>query len=190
MADPVDIEELVPAVKRALGTVGLSGVLDPDVYALTADALADVMLYTGSVFGTKLLVTDRDPDTNAPTKYATERELTLTETAVIRAQAALNRLFVVLRDEKISESISDESQTYDWAKSAQLLRDQLKLLVDERNKAIDALMSQGAALDSYESFVHVQDRWVSRRIEPWVDGSGSDANTPFFFDQRFVPWTP
>lgn len=187
MADPVDIAALVPAVKRALGTVGQASLSDDDVYALTADALADVMLYTGSIFGATMLVTDRDGTTGAPTKYATDRELTLTETAVIRAQAALNRLFVVLRDEKISETIQDESQTWEWARSAQLLRDQLKLLVDERDKALDAMERHGAPLDAYESFIHTQDRWVSHRIEPWLDPGNADANGPFYFDLREPP---
>lgn len=180
MADPVDIEVLVPAVKRALGTVGLVDLTDADVYALTADALADVMLYTGSVFGTTLEVLTRDSN-GVPETYGTGRELTLTETAVIRAQAALNRLFVVLRDEKISERIADESQEWEWARSAQLLRDQLKLLVDERDKALDALMAQGAALDSYESFLAAQDSYVSQRIEPYLDRWGAgDVGFPGF----------
>jgi hypothetical protein len=183
VADPVDIEALVPAVTRALGTVGITGLTDPEIYGLTADALADVSLYTGSVFGTTLEVTERDPDTNAPTKYATGRELTLQETAVIRAQAALNRLFVVLRDEKISERLADEAQEWEWARSAQLLRDQLNLLIAERDRALEALMAQGAALDSYDSFIHVQDRWVSCRIEPWVENPSADANTPFYADR-------
>lgn len=178
MADPVDIEVLVPAVKRALGTVGLGSLTDADVYDLTADALADVMLYTGSVFGTKLVVLTRTAE-GVPETYGTERELTLTETAVIRAQAALNRLFVVLRDEKISERLADESQVWEWARSAQLLRDQLKLLVDERNKALDAMMAQGAALDAYESFVASQDSYVSQRIEPYLDRwGGGDVGVP------------
>jgi hypothetical protein len=181
VADPVDIEVLVPAVTRALGTVGASALTAGEIYALTADALADVMLYTGSVFGTTLEVIERDGN-NVPTKYGTGRELTLPETAMIRAQAALNRLFVVLRDEKVSERIADESQAWEWAKSAQLLRDQLKLLVDERNKALEALERQGAALDAYESFVAAQDSYVSQRIEPYLDrwGAGDVGNNVLY----------
>jgi hypothetical protein len=176
----VDIAVLVPAVKRALGAVGLGTLSDDAVYGLTADALADVMLYTGSVFGTTLEVLTRDAN-GVPETYGTGRELTLPETAMIRAQAALNRLFVVLRDEKISERIADESQAWEWAKSAQLLRDQLKLLVDERDKALNALMAQGAALDAYESFVATQDSYVSQRIEPYLARWGSgDVGFPGF----------
>lgn len=174
MADPVDIEVLVPAVKRALGTVGIGDLTDGDVYALTADSIADVLLYTGSVFGTTLVVLTRD-GSGVPETYGTGRELTLEETAVIRAQAALSRLFVILRDEKISETIADEAQRYEWAKSAQLLRDQLKLLVDERDKALEALARRGAALDSYESYVAATDLYVSQRIEPWLHPMGGQV---------------
>lgn len=177
-----DIAAIVPAVQRALGLVGQADLSPEDVYALTADAMADVALYTGSVFGAILSVTARD-ENGVPTAYGTDRELTLTQTAVIRAQAALNRLFVVLRDEKISETIQDEAQTWEWAKSAQLLRDQLKMLVDERDKALEAMERHNAPLDTYESFIHTQDRWVSYRIEPWVSDANVDANGPFYFDR-------
>jgi hypothetical protein len=169
VADPVDIAALVPAVTRALEALGQT-VEPPQAYDITADALASVLLYTGSVFGAKLLVTERDGDSQAPTKYATDRLLTPEETSVIRAQAAMERLGVSLGNIKTSERIADESQEWEINRSAQAIRDQLKLLIDERDRALEALERRGAALDSYESYIEATDRYISVRVEPWLYG--------------------
>jgi len=182
----VDIDAIVPAVERALTAIGLTGLDPADVYALTADALADVLLYTGSVFGAKLIVTERDSTTQAPTKYATDRLLTPEEESVIRSQAALNRMFIVLSTSSISERIADEAQSWEVTRSAQVIRDQLKLLVDERNRALEALERQGAALDSYESYIATTDAYVSARVEPWINGGAFALGGGLERDYRFA----
>ena len=64
MADPVDIRVMVPRVRRALEGAGAPQVLTDDaIKDLTADAIAEVILYTGGVFGHELVVTDRDDTT-------------------------------------------------------------------------------------------------------------------------------
>jgi hypothetical protein len=171
---------MVPRVRRAVEGAGATEVLTDDaVKDLVADSLAAIILYTNNVFGKSLLVTDQDSN-DAPTEYAVDPELSLPEQTVIAAQAALDFFFHEFRDKKVSESIADEAQTWDYTLSATLLRDQLKLLSDERDKALEAIMAQGVALESYTSFLAVQDALTSALIEPWVD--------PVFQRTRSIPF--
>jgi hypothetical protein len=168
--DPKDVRVLVPRIRRAVEGAGAPSVLTDDaVKDLAADAIAEVILYTGSVFGKQLVVIDVDDATGAPSEYATSEELTLPEAAVIATQAALDFFFHRFANTKVSERISDEAQAWEYSLSATLLRDQLKLLVDERNRALEAL-GTGTALESYASFLMVRDTHTAQLIEPWVDG--------------------
>lgn len=165
------IRELVPRVRRAVeGPVPLPNPLSDDVLKdMVADALADVILYTGTAFGKKLAVTARDPDTNAPSEYETSEELTLEEQAVIAAQAALNYYFFTMAGQKTAERISDEGGSWEWQTSATLLRDMFAALKEARDKALEALRSADAPLDTYASFLAVRDAEVARCIEPWTE---------------------
>lgn len=156
-------------VRRAVVGAGApaDAIADDTVKDLVADAVADVILYTGSAFGKQLVVTDRDSN-NAPDEYATSDELTLPEQRVIAHQAALNYFFFEFNDKKISETIQDEATSWEYTLSAQVMRDQLKLLQAERDKALEALAA-GEVPDSYVSFIAARDYQTSRLIEPWVD---------------------
>lgn len=169
MATPTNIRVLVPRVRRAVeGPVPLAEPLSPDVLKdVVADALADVILYTGSAFGKTLNVTATDNDTHAPTEYETSDALSLMESAVIAAQAALTFFFYKLIGTKSEERIIDEAGEWQIRTSPTLLRDALKALQDARDKAIQAL-SDTNITDSYVSFLAVRDAEVSRYIEPWV----------------------
>ena len=104
-----DIRILVPRVRRALGPAA-ADLSDDAVKDAVADAIADVLLYTGTIFGKTLTVTDRDEATGAPSEYETSEELSLAESSVIAAQAALNHFFHIMQAQKISERISDEGR--------------------------------------------------------------------------------
>jgi len=143
MADPVDIRVMVPRVRRALEGAGAPEVLSEDaVNDLTADAIAEVILYTGGVFGKQLLVTGDDQ--GVPDEYATNEALTLREQAVIATQAALNYFFQKFSAMKTTERIADEAQTWEYTLSANLLNEQLKLLIGERDRALEAMERDGA----------------------------------------------
>ena len=125
-------------MRRALEGAGAPEVLSEDaVNDLTADAIAEVILYTGGVFGKQLLVTGDDQ--GVPDEYATNEALTLREQAVIATQAALNYFFQKFSAMKTTERIADEAQTWEYTLSANLLNEQLKLLIGERDRALQAL---------------------------------------------------
>lgn len=152
-----DIRVMVPRVRRAL-RVGPETLSDEQVKDLIADALGALILYSGSAFGRTLTATEVDPDSGEPTEYEIDPDLPLPEQTAVGAQAALDYFFHEFSGTKTMERISDEAQTWEWQTSAQMLRDRMKLLVDERDRALDAISSQGAALDSYVSYLHVHTR--------------------------------
>lgn len=184
MAVQTDVRVLVPRIRRAVEGAGAPEVLTDDALKdIAADAIAEVILYTGSVFGKQLVVTSTDDATGAPDEYATSDALTLQEQAVIATQAALDFFFHSFVNTKVSERISDEAQSWEYTLSATLLRDQLALLVKERDRALDALAGVGGAmLDAYESFLAVRDTHTAQLVEPWVTGaigSGLEVDVRF-----------
>lgn len=172
VTDTRDIRTMGPMVQRAVeGVVQNDWKLTPDqVKDITADACAQVLLYTGSVFGSSLIVTETDPVTLSPAEYMTDRELGLPEMTVISAQGALNYFFHQWKGAKVSESIADEASTWSYALSPNLLIAQLQHLQDTRDKALEAIDANSGNLESYVSFLAIRDTMVSRYIEPWVYG--------------------
>lgn len=169
---PYDIRELGPRVQRAVeGVVQQNWALTADeIKDVTADACGDILLYTGSVFGSDLQVTSTDPITNAPVEYATSLQLSIAQSAVIAAQAALTYFYHRFAGAKMSEVIRDEASDWEYALSPGLLIAQLKLLQDTRDKALEAVAAQQGGLETYTSFLAERDTLVSRYIEPWVYG--------------------
>ena len=178
-----DIRVLTPRIRRALEGTGAPVLTDDQVKDITADAMSDVTLYLGSVFGKQLVVTDTD-DNGAPTEYATTEELSLQEGSVIAAQAALDYFFFQFAGMKVSEQIADEASTWEYALSPQLLSNQLKLLQQERDKALEALSGNMDPLDGFMDFVFARDAVTARMIEPWVLQQGYGGQSGFF-DERF-----
>lgn len=176
VTDLSDIRVMIPRVRRALEGPGSTGPLadsavltDGQVTALIADAIADIILYTGSAFGHSLLATELDPFYMAPTAWETSEALTLTEQSVVVAQAALGYFFHRLQDVKVSEEISDEASTWKYQLSSTLIRDQMKMLQDARDRAL-ASVGEAQISDSYHSFLAERDALASFFVEPWVDG--------------------
>lgn len=176
-----DIRVMIPRVRRAVEGVGAPVVLTYDeIKDLIADALSDILLYTGSIFGHELVVTQRDVN-NWPTEYATSDELTLAEQSVVAAQAALSHFFFTFANVKVSERISDEGQTWEYTMSASLIRDWLKHLIGERDRALQQVIAAGLTLEVYESFLAVRDVATSRVIEPWIEGVSAAGGQDYRF---------
>lgn len=169
---PFDISEICPRVQRAVEGVHTGGwtLSFGEAYMVTADALSDILLYTGSVFGGNLSVTARDPVTNAPTLFGTDSHLTPDQMSVVSSQAALTYFYHRFSGMKMSESIADEASRWEYSLSPNLLIAQLKLLQDTRDKALEAVENQNGGMEAYVSFLSVRDVTVARYIEPWVYG--------------------
>jgi hypothetical protein len=176
------ISVMVPRVRRAVeGPVPLTDAMsDTQMLHVVADAIADIILYTGSAFGHQLVVTADEG--GIPTAYATTGELTLPQQGVIAAQAALNIVYFRLMAAKTSERIADESQTWEYTVSSTALRDLLKALTEARDKALGTLENR-ASLVAYESFIAVRDIQTAREIEPYVAALGGGGGQEI--DWRF-----
>lgn len=169
-----DVADLIPRVRRALeGPVELTGpdrLTDAQVEALAADAVADIILLTVGAWPHTLEVTAPDPDTGHPLHYAVTPELTLPEESVIAAQAAITYFFHQVKNLKVSETITNEGQSWDYQLSANLLRDQVKLLQMQRDESLKALIRTHPALARYASILNVRDRVGAALLEPWANG--------------------
>lgn len=172
MADPQDVRQLVPRVRRALeGPVQIAGGLsDAEIEAVTADAIADLILLTAGEWKYTLAVSEVDDDTQLPLHYAVSPELSLVEQSLVAAQAALTQIFHSMRDVKTSERIANEGQEWEYSRSASLLRDWLAALQKQRDDALAALEKANPIMVRVSSILAVRDRLASQVIEPWLHG--------------------
>lgn len=182
MATQTDIRVMIPRVRRAVqGVSGDSVLTDEQMRDLIADAIAEIILYTDSVFGKTLDVTETEGSPPYPLEYATSDELTLAEQSVVAAQATLDHFFHQFVNTRTSEVIADEAQRWEYGKSAQLLRDQFALLIRLRDEALEQIRDEGYPIDRYSSFLEVRDSHTSQLVEPWVRGYLSSGQEDFRF---------
>jgi hypothetical protein len=171
-----DVAEIIPRVRRAIeGPVPLApsdALTDTQLLAWTADAIGDIILITVGKWPHSLVVTERDTDTNVPTAWGVDPGLDPQEEGVVAAQAAIQFFFHQVKDMKVSERIVNEGQQWEWAKSATLLRDQIKLLTDQRNAMLEGLLEKFPVLARYASILEVRDRLGATLLEPWSRTGG------------------
>jgi hypothetical protein len=185
-----DTRVLIPRVRRALegpdsvsgsAAVAAGGLLDDQVNALIADAIANIILYTGGLFGHTLEVEDRDDEYMAPIAWSVDPELSEAEGGVIVAQAALDYYFDFARGMKVSQRIADEGQEWEYSFSPQLLTEQLKFLIGERDRALELIGEENSGLETWTNFIAVRDAQTSAIIEPWLGGGvGGQSYDPRF----------
>lgn len=171
---PTDLRVLVPRARRYCeGPFPDANrrMTDEQLYAMVADACADVILLSGNLFGRTLIVTKREARVGYPIAWATDRVLDEWESALITAQAALNFVFHEFKDKKVSENMANEGQTWEWALSANLLQTQFNLIKDTRDKALEALLGWYPTLARFASVTAVRDRVTSSMIEWWAQAN-------------------
>lgn len=195
--DLTDLRVLVPAAKRAMegpygSPQGRPELTNTQVYNMVADACADVILYSGNLFGHELEVKKRDPLVGFPTEWNTNTELTVWEGAVIVTQAALNYFFHLFRDLKTSEKVMNEGTSWEWTLSANVLKNYLETLKENRDKALEGLMKHHPVLDRYASNIRVRDQATVAVLEWWdtVSASTTGGGLPGGQEAAVVPWFP
>jgi hypothetical protein len=167
-----DVLEFVPRVRRAIygPTSPVTGALrDDELEAMAADALADIILFTNGGWGHTLLIAARDEATNAANKWQVDPPLGPDEETVVVAQAALSFFFHEFKDKKVQETITQEGRTWSYTLSAQVLREQIQLLRDQRDRALRALLDQNPVLARWVNTVYVRDRLAAAVIDGAID---------------------
>lgn len=171
-----DVRSLVPRVRRAVeGPFALppeQALNDSQVEALAADAIADIILFTVGRWGHTLNVTDRDVAGGFPLHWAVDPELAPEEESVIAAQGAIQYFFHAFRDKKVSETIRNEGREWSYSLSAQVLRDQIALLKEQRDIALEAVVAKHPVMARYVSILEMRDPLGSVLMEPWAMNHG------------------
>lgn len=191
--DPVtdlrDTRVLIPRARRALeGPEAVSGsaaiaegnLSDQQVNNIIADAIGDVIFYTGGLFGHDLVVEDRDDHFKAPVAWIVDPALSEAEATVIVAQAALNHFFNLVRDMKTQERMSNANLDWEYSFSPQLLTEQIKALQRARDQALERISADETEdLDSWYSLIAERDARTSSLIEPWAYHGSNWGGTVF-----------
>jgi hypothetical protein len=175
--DLTDLRVLVPATRRACegpygAPIGKAPLSHPTLYAMVADACAEIILFTGSLFSHELEVKERDPLVGFPTAWKTGTKLNEWESAVIVSQAALDYFFHLFRDMKVSESIKNEGTEWSYALSANVIKNYLEALQNKRDKALEGVRLHHPVYDLYASNIRVRDQATVAILEWW------DTNSP------------
>lgn len=172
----MNAEVLIPRVRRAIdgptasSSAAASATLDDNqIVQAIADAIADVIFYTGGAWGHTLTGSGTD-SYGSPTEWEVTPDLDHAEQTVVVAQAALNHFFHEFREKKIQESMSDEGRSWTYQLSANLLNQQFEMLRQARDAALAQISQANPVVERYESFIAVRDAAVSAIIEPYVVG--------------------
>lgn len=194
--NPVDLHVLVPRARRYCEgpygpPQGKSPLLDSQLYEMSADACADIILLTGSLFGHQLLVTGRDSRVGFPTAWATEVVLEEWEAALVTTQTALNYWFFTFRDLRTTLSIKNEGTEYGYTLSANVMRDYIAQLRAARDAAIAGLKLHHPVMDRFASNIRVRDQATVAVLE-WWDTNSTDrgGGMPGGQEAAVIPWTP
>lgn len=198
VVDLTDLMVFVPWARRACegpfgAPGGLPSLMDSQLYAAVADACAEMILFTGSLFGHQLIVAARDPTGGFPTQWHTEVQLSEWEGAVIITQVALNYYFHVFRDMKTSQAIRNEGTEWEYTLSANVLRDYLATLKDQRDMAMAGLQKHHPILDKFASTIRVRDQATVAVLEWWAHDSGVTSGglgIPGGQEAYTLPWIP
>lgn len=197
VVDLTDLRVMVPRARRKVegpwgNPAGRAALTDDEIYAMVADACGDVVMLAGSLFRHELIVKTRDALGGYPTEWKTNTKLSEWEVAIITSQVALNYYYFLFRDMKVSESIKNEGTEWAYSLSANVIRNYLETLVEERDKAINGLRANMPVLDRYASNIRVRDQATVAVLEWWdINSPGiSGSGLPGGQEASVVPWFP
>jgi hypothetical protein len=171
VTDLRDLRVLIPETRRAID--GPTATSSAAVSASLTDAEVLGLVADATQIGYQLVVVERDEFYKAPIAWRTDKERDPYADVVIRAQAAINFFFQKVQNLKVSEEISDEGQTWRYDFSASLVRDQMRFLIETRDRALAMLGALHAPLDSWVSLVAERDLIAARYLEPYVEEVGA-----------------
>jgi hypothetical protein len=191
-----DLMELVPRARRAMEgpfgpPPGRPALADEQIYPMVADATADIILFSGSLFEHELVVTARDPTANFPTAWEVTPAMNEWDVSLITTEVALNYYFFLLRDLKTTETIQNEGTQWSYTVSANVMRDYLTALRAQRDTALAGMRSWHQPLDRYASIIRVRDQATVALLE-WWDTNIADRvpGLPGGQEAAVIPWTP
>lgn len=195
--DLTDLKVLLPRARRKVegpwgNPNGRAEIAENVLYQMIADACGEVVMLSGSFFHHQLLVKARDPVAGYPTEWQTDTELTEWEGAIISSQVALNYYYYLFRDMKISETVKNEGTEWTFALSANVLRNYLESLRDERDKALAGLRLNIPVLDRFASNIRVRDQATVAVLEWWdnVSPGLTGGGLPGGQEATSIPWFP
>jgi hypothetical protein len=194
--DLTDLRVLVPKARRACegpygAPEGKPSLSNEQLTQMVADACAEIILFSGSLFGHQLEVKERDPLVGFPTGWKTNEMLTEWETALIVTQTALDYYFHLFRDMKTSQSIKNEGTEFSYTLSANVIRDYVTSLREARELALKGLREHRPVLDQYASNIRVRDQATVALIEWWDSvspGLGGGVGIPGGQEAYVIPW--
>lgn len=191
-----DLRELVPRARRAIEgpygpPAGRPPLTDDQIYPMVADATADIILFSGSLFEHELVVTERDPTANFPIAWEAQPGLDEMDVSLITVEVALNYFFFLFRDMKTTETIQNEGTQWSYTVSANVMRDYIKALEDQRNLALAGMRSWHQPLDRYASIIRVRDQQTVAILEWWsTNPLDRVPGLPGGQEAAVVPWLP
>lgn len=192
--DLTDTNVMVPRARRYIeGPYGppenRPSLADDVVNAMVADACADIILFSGSLFGHVLKVTARDPTGGFPTAWSTSEVLDEWEVSVVTAQTALNYFFFLFRDLKSSQNIKNEGTEWQYTVSVNVIRDYIAELQSRRDMALQGLQKHHPILDRYASNIRVRDQATVAILEWWDTNAPDQApGLPGGQEAAVIPW--
>lgn len=170
VTDLRDTRVLIPRVRRGIEGAGVTTqtLEDDAINALVADAIANIILFTGGLFGHNLDVVTRDSTYMAPTAWLVDPALSEAEGGLIVIQAQLDFLFNDLKSTKIQETIRDEATEWSYSLSATALSELLKGLRKQREEILAAIVASEGAMDAWVNTLFERDAYTDALIEPYA----------------------
>lgn len=192
--DLTDLKVLVPRARRKVegpwgNANGRPPLSETQVYEMIGDAVGDMIALSGAFFHHTLIVKERDALGGYPTAWKTDTELEEYEAAIICAQVALNYYFHVFNNMRIMETIQNEGTLWTYQLSANVIKNYLETLRDERDKAIEGLRTNIPILDRFASNIRVRDQATVAVLEWWDQQSDASAGgLPGGQEATNIPW--